>query len=85
MKQVDNYIGNKELISQQRVICFLKMKMSNIQVLVEMAKKDRAGSNRFAPFWKVYLTGNPLSDAAKKVQLEELRDHSVADRIHFDW
>jgi internalin A len=59
-------------------------KLTDIQVLVEMAKKDRKGSNRFAPFWKVYLSGNPLSDAAKKVQIAELRKVSVAGRIHFE-
>lgn len=59
-------------------------KLTDIQLLVDMAKKDRAGSNRFAPFWNVYLSGNPLSDKAKKVQLPELRKASVASRIHFE-
>lgn len=59
-------------------------KLTDIQLLVEMANKDRAGSNRFAPFWNVYLSGNPLSDEAQKKQLPELRRLSVASRIHFD-
>lgn len=59
-------------------------KLTDIQLLVDMAKKDRSGSNRFAPFWNVYLSSNPLSDEAKKVQLPELRKLSVASRIHFE-
>jgi hypothetical protein len=42
-------------------------------VLVEMAKKDAAGEKRFAPFCKIYLQENPLSDAAKGAQAEELK------------
>jgi hypothetical protein len=48
-------------------------------VLVEMAKKDVEGSRRFAPFWNIYLDGNPLSDDATK-QIEELKQLGV--RIH---
>ena len=42
-----------------------------LKTLVEMAKKDLAGEKRFAPYWNVYIGGNPLSDAGK-AQLEEL-------------
>lgn len=59
-------------------------KLTDIQVLVDMAKEDRAGSRRFAPFWNVYLSGNPLSDEARKVQLQELREASVPSRIHYE-
>jgi internalin A len=48
-------------------------KITDLQVLIEMAKADKAGPQRFSPFWQVYLKGNPLSDDAKKGQLEELK------------
>ena len=53
--------------------------VKDLGVLLEMAKKDVEGSRRFAPFWNVYLDGNPLSDDAKK-QIEELKKLGV--RIH---
>jgi Leucine-rich repeat (LRR) protein len=46
--------------------------ITDLSVLIEMAKKDAAGDMRFAPFWQVYLAGNPLSDGAK-AQAEELK------------
>ncbi len=58
-------------------------KVTDISVLVEMAKKDREAEMRFAPFWKVYLNGNPLSDDAKTKQLEQLKEYSLESRIHF--
>jgi len=47
---------------------------TDLGVLVTMAKKDydEPTKRRFAPFWKVYLKGNPLADAAK-AQIEELK------------
>ena len=53
--------------------------ITDIGPLVEMAKKDAAGDKRFAPYWNLYLTGNPLSDAAKG-QIEELKKIGV--RVH---
>ena len=41
-------------------------KVTDLKVLIEMGKADKEGSQRFAPFWNVYLSGNPLSDEAKK-------------------
>jgi hypothetical protein len=57
---------------------FLKNnKITDLKVLVEMAKKDFAGQKRFAPFWRVYLAGNPLSDEAKTKQVEELKKYGT--------
>ena len=42
-----------------------------------MAQRDVAGEKRFAPFWHVYLKGNPLSDAAKGAQIEQLKKLGV--------
>ncbi len=50
-----------------------KNKVTDLGVLIEMAKKDREGSQRFSFFWQVYLSDNPLSDEAKKTQLPELQ------------
>ncbi|MBC8356050.1 MAG: leucine-rich repeat domain-containing protein [Planctomycetes bacterium] len=50
-----------------------KNKITDLGVLVETAKAANAKGDRSASFWQVFLAGNPLSDAAKGAQLEELR------------
>jgi len=50
--------------------------ISDLTPLVTMAKKDAAGEKRFAPYWQVWLGGNPLSGAAKSTQLAELKKYS---------
>ena len=45
--------------------------LTDLAPLVEMAKKDAAGEKRFAPYWNLYLAGNPLTDASK-AQIAEL-------------
>ena len=49
--------------------------ISDLTPLVAMAKKDAEGEKRFAPFLRIYLSGNPLSEEAKTKQLEELRSY----------
>jgi hypothetical protein len=39
-----------------------------------MARKDSEGEKRFAPFWRIYLRSNPLSDEAKTAQVEQLKE-----------
>ena len=53
--------------------------VEDLAVLVAMAKKDVEGPKRFAPFWNVYLDGNPLGGDAGK-QIEELKKLGV--RVH---
>lgn len=49
-------------------------KVSDLSVFLEMVKQDAAGKQRFAPFLRIYLAGNPLSDQAR-TQIDELRQH----------
>ena len=51
--------------------------IKDLKPLVEAAKADSAGPKRFAPYLHVYLAGNPLSDAAKKSQLDALKAAEV--------
>ena len=46
-------------------------------MLVAAAKKDFEGQKRFAPFWQLYVGDNPLSDAAKTAQLDELKKYGT--------
>ena len=47
--------------------------ITDLSVLIEMGEKDLQGAQRFAYFWNIYLTGNPLSDEAQQTQLEKLK------------
>jgi hypothetical protein len=44
---------------------------------VNMAKADAEGPKRFAPYLRLYLAGNPLSDAAKNAQVTALKGFGV--------
>lgn len=50
--------------------------IADLSPLIEMCKKDLADRKRFAPFVRVYLEGNPLSDAGK-AQLDELKQMGI--------
>lgn len=56
-------------------------RITNIKPLVEMARRDFEGSKRFAPFWHLYLTGNPIDDESK-VLLSDLQKMGV--RVKFE-
>lgn len=51
-------------------------RITDISPLVEMARKDAEGDQRFAPYWKLYLAENPLNGDSKAM-LEELRGIGV--------
>ena len=50
---------------------------------VAAAKKDFEGQKQFAPFWKLYIGDNPLSETAKTPQLEELKKYGT--RVHLTY
>jgi hypothetical protein len=41
------------------------------------AKADYEGPKRFAPYLRLYVSGNPLSDAGRTSQLATLRAYGV--------
>lgn len=48
-------------------------KIADLAPLVAAAKADAEGRKQFAPFLRLYLAGNPLSEAAKNEQLAALK------------
>jgi len=58
-----------------------KNKITDLAPLVASAKADAAGEKRFAPFLRLYLGDNPLSDAAKNDQIKALKEAGV--RVEF--
>lgn len=51
--------------------------LADLTAVVEMCRKDVAGSKQFAPYLRLYLAGNPLSDDAKNSQVSALREMGV--------
>ena len=57
-------------------------RIKDLKPLVEAAKADAAGPKQFAPYLRIYLAGNPLSDAAKSAQLDALKAAGVRYEGH---
>ena len=51
--------------------------VSDLSPLLKSAKADAEGPKRFAPYLRLYLAGNPLSDQAKSEQLAEVKKAGV--------
>jgi internalin A len=62
---------------QIRMLLLERNKISDLASLVSAAKADAEGEKRFAPFLRLYLTGNPLSEVAQKDQLAALKTYGV--------
>jgi Leucine-rich repeat (LRR) protein len=60
-------------------------KITDLSVLVAAAKKDFEGQKRFAPFWKLYIGNNPLSDEAKTKQLAEITKYGSENTVHLKY
>jgi Leucine-rich repeat (LRR) protein len=60
-------------LTELRFLFLENNKITDLGALVQMAKEDAAKEKRFVPYWKVYLSGNPLSESAKSAQLKDLR------------
>jgi internalin A len=60
-------------------------KITDLSPLVQAAKKDFEGQKRFAPFWKLYVGNNPLSDEAKGSQLAEIKKYGRETTVHLTY
>jgi hypothetical protein len=66
-------------LTELKTVILYDNKLQDLQPLVEMAKSDE--ERRFAPFWRIYLRGNPLGDKAEEqmATLKELGGRIVLD------
>jgi hypothetical protein len=60
-----------------RLLILENNKLTDLAPFVAAVKADADGDKRFAPFLRLYLNGNPLSDAAKTSQFEALKAAGV--------
>ena len=67
-------------LTELNYVMLAENKISDLSTLVEMAKADE--QKRFAPFWRLYLYDNPLSEKAKNEQVAELK--SLGARVFLE-
>lgn len=76
----DNQIENLTPVTKQTELSMLlveRNKITDLAPLLPWAKADAEGAKRFAPYLRIYLKGNPLSDAAKTTQTATLKGYGV--------
>jgi internalin A len=76
----DNQVENVGPLSKQTELNLLlieRNQIKDLKPLVDSAKADSAGPKRFAPYLRLYLSGNPLPDATKSAQLEAFKAAGV--------
>jgi internalin A len=76
----DNQIEDISPLAKQtelKLLMIERNKIKDLKPLADAAKADAAGSKLFAPYLRLYLAGNPLSDAAKSAQTEALKAAGV--------
>jgi hypothetical protein len=54
-----------------------KNKITDLAPLVKWAKADAEKDKRFAPYLRLHVEGNPLSEEAKTKQIPELKKLGV--------
>ena len=80
MKLSDNQIEDLSVIGNFKRLSMLfleRNKIHDLGPLVASAKADAEGEKRFAPYLRLYLADNPLTDAAKNEQLAALKSFGV--------
>lgn len=60
-----------------RTLQLQRNKVTDLAPLLAAAKADAEGERRFAPYLRLYLEGNPLSEAAKGEQVTQLKAAGV--------
>src|SRR5262245_925510 len=60
-----------------RILMLERNKLTDLTPLVEAVQADAKGDRRWAPYLRLFLAGNPLSDDAKSKQLAALKAAGV--------
>lgn len=63
--------------SELSLLLLQNNKITDLMTLVKAVKADYEGPKRFAPYLRLYTSGNPLSVAARTSQLATLRGYGV--------
>jgi internalin A len=75
-----NQISDITPLAKQTELSLLMLernKITDLMPLMNSARADYEGPKRFAPYLRLYISGNPLSDAGRTSQLATLRAYGV--------
>jgi Leucine-rich repeat (LRR) protein len=76
----DNQVVDLTPLKKQtelRILMLERNKITDLTPLVDTVKADAKGERRFAPYLRLFIAGNPLSDAAKSAQVAALKEAGV--------
>ncbi len=76
----DNQLESLAPVTKQTELSMLlveRNKITDLAPLIPWVKADAEGAKRFAPYLRIYLKGNPLSEAAKATQMATLKGFGV--------
>jgi Leucine-rich repeat (LRR) protein len=77
--QIDD-IGPLAKQTELRILMMERNQIKDLKPLVDAAKADAAGPKQFAPYLRLYLKDNPLSETAKSEQIKAL----TAAEVHIE-
>jgi internalin A len=72
-------------LTEWRYLFISDNKITDLSPLAQAAKKDFDGQKRFAPFWRLYVGNNPLSEEAKGSQLAEIKKYGSENTVHLTY
>ena len=76
----DNQVEDLAPLAKQTELKLLMIErnaIKDLKPLVDAAKADADGPKRFAPYLRLYIAGNPLTEATKSKQLDALKAAGV--------
>jgi internalin A len=68
-------------LTELKYVMLADNQIADLASMIEMADADAKGEKRFAPFLRLYVYNNPLSDAAKTEQVAKLKELGVRIEI----
>ena len=64
-------------LTELKYVMLADNQITDLATMIEMADADVKGEKRFAPFLRLYVYNNPLSDVAKSEQVAKLKELGV--------
>ena len=74
-------ISPRAKLTELNLVLLQRNKIADLTPLIQAAKEDAKGPQRFAPFPRLSLAGNPLADPSKAEQRDALKAAGV--RVEF--
>ncbi len=66
-------LGPLKTQTDLKLLIIERAKLTDLKGLIEWVKVDSEGPKRIAPFLRLYISGNPLTEEAKSEQISTLK------------